>query len=126
MMRGNVTPDGREAVIPVEVFSSSGSGSLRVEAVVDTGFTGHLTLPPTMVQTLTLSIVGSAESVLGDGSIVVENVCIARVLWHGEERPVRVLVADVTPLLGMALLRGSEIRVVVEAGGEVSIEKLPV
>lgn len=106
-MRGNVTADGREAVMAVEVLSSSGSGSLRVETVLDTGFTGHLTLPPAMVQTLSLSIVGSAESVLADGSVVVEDVCIARVLWYGEERPVRVLVSDTTPLLGMALLRGS-------------------
>lgn len=112
--------------MPVEVLYSSGSDSLRVETVLDTGFTGHLPLPPTMVQTLSLSIVGSAESVLADGSVVVEDVCIARVLWYGEERPVRVLVADTVPLLGMALLRGSKVRITVEAGGEVSIDKLPV
>lgn len=125
-MRGNVTADSREAMMPVEVLYSSGSDSLRVETVLDTGFTAHLTLPPTMAQTLSLSIVGSAESVLADGSVVVEDVCIARVLWYGEQRPVRVLVADTVPLLGMALLRGSEVRITVEAGGEVSIEKLPV
>jgi clan AA aspartic protease len=124
VIHGSVTADGREAVVPVEVLSSSGRGSLRVEAILDTGFTGHLTLPPAIVRTLSLSIVGSAESLLADGSIVVEDVCAARVSWHGKERPVRVLVADTAPLLGMALLRGSEVRIAVRAGGDVAIVDL--
>ena len=53
-----------------------------------------------------------------------EDVCLARVLWHGAERPVRVLVADATPLLGMALMSGSELRVECVGGGEVSVERL--
>lgn len=123
-MRGAVTVDGREAVLAVEVLSPSGAPPLPVEAVVDTGFTGHLTLPPATVEALGLPIVGSAESVLADGSLVMEDVCLARVLWHGEERPARVLVADATPLLGMALLRGSELRVECVGGGEVAVEEL--
>jgi hypothetical protein len=53
-------------------------------------------------------IIGSTESILADGSLVMEDVCLARMLWHGGERPVRVLVVDATPLLGMALMGGSE------------------
>lgn len=123
-MRGTVTSDGREAVLRVEVLSAGGTSSLRVETVVDTGFTGHLTLPSATVEALGLPTIGSAESILADGSLVMEDVCMARVLWHGEERPVRILVSDATPLLGMALLRGSELRVECLGGGEVSIEKL--
>jgi len=52
-----------------------------------------------------------------------EDVCLARVLWHGGERPVRVLVSEATPLLGMALMRGSELRVECVGGGEVSLEE---
>jgi predicted aspartyl protease len=69
-------------------------------------------------------MVGSAESTLADGSVVMEDVCMASVLWHGEERPIRVLVADATPLLGMALLRGSELRVECVGGSAVGIEEL--
>jgi clan AA aspartic protease len=123
-MRGTVTADGREAVLGVEILSANGTSSVRFEAVVDTGFTGHLTFPPATVETLGLPIIGSAESILADGSLVMEDVCIARVLWHDEERPVRVLIANATPLLGMALLRGSELRVECLGGGEVSVEKL--
>ena len=93
-MRGTVAAEGNEALLGVEVLSQAGSSSLRVEAVVDTGFTGHLTLPRATVDALGLPIIGSAESILADGSLVMEDVCLARVLWHGAERPVRVLVAD--------------------------------
>ena len=123
-MRGTVAAEGNEALLGVEVLSQAGSSSLRVEAVVDTGFTGHLTLPRATVDALGLPIIVSAESILADGSLVMEDVCLARVLWHGAERPVRVLVADATPLLGMALMRGSELRVECVGGGEVSVERL--
>ena len=123
-MRGTVAAEGNEALLGVEVLSQAGASSLRVEAVVDTGFTGHLTLPRATVDALGLPIIGSAESILADGSLVMEDVCLARVLWHGAERPVRVLVADATPPLGMALMRGSELRVECVGGGEVSVERL--
>lgn len=70
--------------------------------MVDTGFTGHLTLLSAMVEALGLPNIGSAESILTDGSMVMEDVCTARVLWHGEERPVRVLVSDAPPGHGAA------------------------
>jgi clan AA aspartic protease len=123
-MRGTVAAEGNEALLGVEVLSQAGASSLLVEAVVDTGFTGHLTLPRATVDALGLPIIGSAESILADGSLVMEDVCLARVLWHGAERPVRVLVADATPLLAMALMRGSELRVECVGGGEVSVERL--
>lgn len=125
-MRGEVAPDAQEALLRIEVPSRQnfGARTLRIEAVLDTGFTGHLTLPRVVVERLALPLVGSAESVLADGSVVLEDVCLATVLWHGRERPVRVLVFDATPLIGMALLRGSELRVRAEPGGEVIVEEL--
>jgi clan AA aspartic protease len=122
-MRGTVSAEGSEALLGVEVLSQAEAPSLLVEAVVDTGFTGHLTLPSATVEALGLPIIGSAESILADGSLVMEDVCLARVLWHGGERPVRVLVSEATPLLGMALMRGSELRVECVGGGEVSLEE---
>jgi predicted aspartyl protease len=123
-MRGTVANDGSEALLSVEVLSQVGASSLRVEAVVDTEFTGHLTLPSATVEALELPIIGSAESILADGSLVMEDVCLARALWHGGDRAVRVLVADATPLLGMVLMGGSELRVECVGGGEVSVERL--
>lgn len=113
-----------EAVLAVTMINPSRSREVRVEAVVDTGFTGHLTLRPETVEHLALSVVGSAESVLADGSTVIEDFCFARVVWHEEPRPVRVLVTDAVPLLGMSLLRGSELRVEAEPGGAVIVRPL--
>lgn len=108
----------------IEVASRSGGRGTRVEAVVDTGFTGYLSLPPATVEALGLRLVGSAESVLADGSVAREDVCAARVLWHGRERPVRALVSGMSPLAGIALLAGSELRIRAEGGGEVLVEEL--
>jgi clan AA aspartic protease len=123
MMVGAVTA-GDEAVLTVTVASLSGSLEARVEVVVDTGFTGHLTLRPETVERLALPVVGSAESVLADGSTIVEDFCLARVFWHGTPRSVHALVVDAIPLLGMSLLRGSELRVRAEPGGEVVVRPL--
>ncbi len=124
MMVGTVTADD-EAVLAVTVVSISGSREARVEVVVDTGFTGHLTLRPETIERLALPVIGSAESVLADGSTTIEDVCLARVVWHGTLRSVRaLLVADAVPLLGMSLLRGSELRVEAEPGGEVVVRPL--
>jgi clan AA aspartic protease len=123
-MVGAVTADD-EAVLAVTVANLSGSREERVEAVVDTGFTGHLMIRPEIVERLALPVIGSAESVLADGSTTIEDFCLARVVWHGRPRSVRALVVDAVPLLGMSLLRGSELRVEVEPGGEIVVRPLP-
>ena len=115
-MIGVVTA-ANEAVLEVDVAGPVEDRWEHVEAVVDTGFTGHLTLRPEIVERLALPVIGSAESILADGSTTIEDVCLARVVWHGTPRPVRALVAEAAPLLGMSLLRGSELRVRVVEGG---------
>lgn len=123
MIVGTVTAD--EAVLAVTVVNLSESREARVEAVVDTGFTGHLTLRPETVDRLALPVIGSAESILADGSTIIEDVCLARVGWHGTPRSVRALIANAAPLLGMSLLRGSELRIEAEPGGAVVVRPLP-
>ncbi len=77
-MFGAVTADD-EAVLVVTVAGLSGRREAHVEVVVDTGFTGHLTPRPETVESLALPVIGSAESVLADGSTIVEDFCFARV-----------------------------------------------
>lgn len=129
MMQGTVTAEGDEALLLIEVLSPSyDAAELRtaqVEAIVDTGFTGYLQLPPAIAfGLLSLPLIGRAQSVLADDSIVIEDVCRARAIWHGRDQAIRVLVSEGTPLVGMALLRGSEVRMRVVGGGAVEIEEL--
>ncbi|MDP9479560.1 MAG: hypothetical protein M3R38_28485 [Actinomycetota bacterium] len=83
MITGRVTPDGREAVISLDVGGPRDRGERsyrRIEAVIDTGFTGYLTLPADVAASLGLSERGSERFILADGSEAVLPVYRGRVL----------------------------------------------
>ena len=115
---------GREALIPLILLGPSES-RVRIEAVVDTGFTGHLVLPPRLVGEMGLPLRGVRDSFLADGSRVSLDAYRVSVEWDGRVRVVPALAAEGGPLVGMSLLRGSEIRVEAVDGGEVVIRPLP-
>jgi clan AA aspartic protease len=123
-MRGRVVLGGQEAVVPLTLLGSDGT-RVEVEVVIDTGFTGHLTLPTEVVGSLALTERGFVEVELADGSTSALRVYDARVLWRGQERPVPVYEAEGSSLIGMSLLRGSRLTIDVQPDGEVVIEDLP-
>jgi clan AA aspartic protease len=123
MMTGRVTAR-REATLRLTV-SGPDQRQHVVDAVLDTGFNGFLTLPSHVVHTLRLPFVGYRRATLGDGSIVVLDLYLATVLWHEQEREVLVLQADGEPLVGMALLYGSRVVLHVVEDGDVLIEPWP-
>ena len=96
----------------------------EVEAIIDTGFTGYLTLPTALIRLLNLSWKGRGQALIADGSLHVFDEYIGQVLWNGQDRPVEVAAADITPLVGMGLLMRHSLRVEVVARGEVRIEPL--
>jgi predicted aspartyl protease len=68
-MLGRVVADGSEAILSVRVFDPGRGGTQAdVQAVIDTGFTGYITLPAWLVRSLALPELGSEELVLADGS----------------------------------------------------------
>ncbi len=123
-MRGRVTADASEAVIAVQVLGARGD-RVEIEAVIDTGFTGFFTLSADVVRSMSLPSRGSRDVVLADGSVVGLDVYRGHVVWHGRALPVAVLESEGGPLVGMALLRGSELRLRAVDGGDVLIEELP-
>jgi len=122
MISGVVTSN-REAVIRVLVRGARGQEAL-VEGVIDTGFTGFLTLPRGLIATLAPSFAGTTRAVLADGSEVSMDVFDTTVLWDNQERDIVVHAAEGAPLVGMALLSGYRVTLDVEDGGSVSIEAL--
>jgi clan AA aspartic protease len=83
-MRGRVVADGSEAVLLIRVFDPGrGSRQTNIEAVIDTGFTGHLTLPAEVVGSLALPELSTEEIMLADGSKEIASVPRATVEWHG-------------------------------------------
>jgi clan AA aspartic protease len=114
----------REAIVPLQIHGLQGQ-ELAIEAAVDTGFNGFLTLPPNVITTLSLPFRRNARVILGDGQSVMFDVHEAVVVWGGRLRRIPVDVADTNPLLGMSLLYGHELSVQVVEGGDVLIKELP-
>ncbi len=93
-----------------------------MDAVIDTGYSEYLTLPPTIVVELGLPFAGFMRASLADGSEVAFNLYAVTVQWDGQPRHVDAYESDSTPLVGMALLRGHNLNVDVERGGRVAIQ----
>jgi len=113
-----------EAVIRLSVYGSPGQVH-DINGVIDTGFDGSLTIPPEMIAELNLHWRRRGQGILADGTARVFDIYRATVDWDGEQRHVDVHEANATPLVGMALMRGFELRIQVVDGGTVIIESLP-
>ena len=96
-----------------------------MRVIVDTGFNGSLTLPPHVISRLSLVWKKLGEAVLADGSESFFNVYQGFVVWECRRRSVPVAELDATPLVGMGLLDGHELKIEVRPGGKVTIKPLP-
>lgn len=68
-MRGQVSDDGREALLTLTVASPDPTGRMvEVAATLDTGFTADLALPADVIGTLQLPELGTVDVALADGA----------------------------------------------------------
>ena len=111
----------REAVITLPLQGPAGQAR-EVEAVVDTGYTGHLALPPELVVDLELPFAGTGWALLANAEAVNFAVHNVTVLWDRQPRYIEASVIGDTPLVGMALLEGHSLNIDVESGGSVVIQ----
>jgi clan AA aspartic protease len=114
---------GREALVRLIIRGSRGRQQ-EIEAVVDSGYTGWLTLPTTVIAALDLRWQTLGRGILADGSVSTFDVYQAKAVWDDRLRRVYVDEFDATPLIGMALLRGYEYKMEVRARGKVTIKRL--
>jgi clan AA aspartic protease len=96
----------------------------QIEAVIDTGFSGYLTLPPDVIAGLGLAWQSTAQGILADGSASPFELYEAAVVWDRRARLIVVCESDATPLVGMAMLDGYELNVQVRPRGKVTITRL--
>jgi clan AA aspartic protease len=122
MMQGYVNTN-YEAVISLVVKHNSKLKSIN--AVIDTGFTGFLSLPQSIIDELELPWSYSDFATLGDGSETLFDIHDANVIWDGQFREIEINSANTDPLLGMKMLRGYRLQVDTVQGGLVTIEALP-
>lgn len=79
-------------------------GSGRCQVVIDTGFTGSLSLPASLLRRLDTDPFGTETYRLADGRLVDLPVHIAKVEVGGRVWDVEAIVGDGSALIGMELL----------------------
>jgi clan AA aspartic protease len=114
-----------EAVVRLSVRGSS-QANHEIEAVIDTGYNGFLTLPPDLISALGLPFRRKSSAVLGDGRSTLFSVHEATIIWDSRLHRIPVDAAATDPLVGMRLLQGQELTVHVVEGGDVSIRVFPI
>ena len=116
MITGVVTVD-LQAIIRLTIHGPTGQ-QIDIDAMIDSGFNGRLTLAPTLIAQLGLTWQQRGGALLADGSAGIFDIYEGVVIWDGQPRHVAVHEADATPLVGMGLLEDYELSFpTAEAGG---------
>ena len=110
-----------EAVVRLSLLNSSGQ-TRDIDAVVDTGYNGFLTLPPVLVAELELTRLGQKSLVLANGRRDIFDTYGVTVFWDGQSRFVDADEADAAPLLGMSMLDNHDLSIQVRDCGRVVIQ----
>ena len=116
-----VVNDAYEAVVALSLQGPAGQVQ-DIEAVIDTGYSGFLTLPTALVTELGLSFAYVGRAFLANDDEVSFDVHDVTVLWDGQPRPIKADATGSTPLVGMLLLDRHDLNIEVESGGRVVIQ----
>ena len=116
-----VVSDAYEAVVALSLQGPAGQAQ-DIETVIDTGYSGFLTLPPTLMTELGLPFAYIGRALLANDDEVTFDVDDVTVLWDGQPRPIKADATGSTPLVGMLLLHKHSLNIEVERGGRVAIE----
>jgi clan AA aspartic protease len=122
MMQGFVN-QRCEATLSIVVGNTTGQRQL-IEAVIDTGFNGFLTLPSNLITELDLPWSASDIVTLGDGSETLFDLYAATIIWDGQYREIDIAESETEPLIGMAMLYGYRLQIDALEGGIVKVEIL--
>ena len=122
MMNG-IVDQNCEATLRLVISKETKQGQV-IDAVIDTGFTGFLTLPLFVISSLGLELYSREEGTLGDGSTRIFDVYTGLVIWDGEYREIDVNAAETDPLIGMSLIYGYRMQLDAVEGGMVTLQAL--
>jgi predicted aspartyl protease len=86
-----------EAIIPLSVRDATGQDR-QIDAIVDTGFNGSLTLPPSEIAVLGLPWRNFGQATLANGAVDVFDSYSATIVWDGAPRQILVEEAATHPL----------------------------
>ena len=120
MIEGFVNAN-HEAILPLSLRGPGGQ-TLEVNAVIDTGYSGALTLPAALVAELELPYVFSSKATLADDTEVGFRVHRVTAFWDSGPLQIEADAVGSTPLLGMSMLDRHNLNIDVEDGGRVVIQ----
>lgn len=120
MIQGVVNAS-HEAVVTISLQGPDGQVQ-EIEAVVDTGYSGFLTLPTTLVAELGLPFAYVGWAFLANDDEVAFDVHDVTVIWDGQPRHIKADATGSTPLMGMLLLDNHDLNIEVVNGGRVVIQ----
>jgi clan AA aspartic protease len=110
-------------VVSVVLCDASG-GEHLLAATVDTGFTGWITLPKSVIVSLGLAYKEETKAVLADGTLRTLPSYRVTVIWDGLPMQAFVDELESEPLIGMRLLHGFRFTMDAIEAGAVQIERL--
>ena len=110
-----------EAVVALHLLGPEGR-TQDIEAVVDTGYSGFLTLPTELVVELGLPFAYMGQAFLANDAEVDFDVHYVTVLWDGQPKDIEADATGSTPLVGMLLLDRHDLSIQVRTGGRVVIQ----
>jgi clan AA aspartic protease len=109
MIKGYVD-DNLDAKVPLSILDKNGRASLLDAVVVDTGFNEDLCISIYELEKIHLVLFDSAEFELADGKVVKQKVYHGRVVFDGQNMPVKVIVsASRDTLIGSSLLANKKL-----------------
>ena len=126
-MQYGIVNDAMEATVALNVMADNDE-SISITFVIDTGATGDASLPQSVIDSLDLPSAEDSDNIvitLADGTTGPGRLYLARIIWHDRIRHIEVVNLEGVPLVGMALLYGSNLNVDAIPGGMVTITELP-
>jgi predicted aspartyl protease len=111
--------------IKVSVYGISDQLSQEFEAMIDTGFTGFLMLPLVSAFPLGLTLMGTTNYTLADGSSSSKLLAIGTVVYEGEKSHGVIVLESKggSPLLGMDFLRNCNKALLVSKSGVLLVDE---
>ena len=107
-----VVDEQLRAWIRVPVSASQSGSREELQAWIDTGFNGALTIPRAQIASLGLQHRSSLDAVLADGRTVTVETFVCVLDWFGNTYQSQVVASDgAHPLLGTQLLAGRRLTV---------------
>jgi clan AA aspartic protease len=106
------------------VIGNGESERQTIDALLDTGFTGYLTLPIAILDRLNLAPYRRELGTLGDGSQCAFDVYRGFIIWDGTLQQIDINASESTPLVGMAMLYGDRVQFDEIEGGTAIIQAI--